>query len=53
MPSFSAIIGAESKEFNSNVRYKESEFLVFEADESDGSFVDSNPYIAVVTNTEP
>ncbi|HIQ50488.1 MAG TPA: UDP-N-acetylmuramate--L-alanine ligase, partial [Nautiliaceae bacterium] len=53
LPSFSAIIGAESKEFNSNIRYKESEFLIFEADESDGSFVDSNPYIAVVTNTEP
>lgn len=53
LPSFSAIIGAESKEFGSNMRYKKSEFLIFEADESDGSFVDSNPYIAVVTNTEP
>jgi len=53
LPSFNAIIGAESKEFNSNVRYKNSDFLIFEADESDGSFVDSNPYIAVVTNTEP
>jgi UDP-N-acetylmuramate--alanine ligase len=26
---------------------------VFEADESDGSFVDSNPYCAIVTNAEP
>ena len=52
-PFFSAIIGAESKEFKSNIRYKKSDFLIFEADESDGSFVDSNPYIAVVTNTEP
>ena len=53
LPFSSAIIGAESKEFNSNMRYKQSEFLVFEADESDGSFVDSNPYISIVTNTEP
>ena len=53
LPSFNAIIGAESKEFSSNIRYGDSEFLIFEADESDGSFVDSNPYIAVVTNTEP
>ena len=53
LKDFSAIIGAESKEFNSNMRYKKSEYLVFEADESDGSFIDSNPYIAVVTNTEP
>jgi UDP-N-acetylmuramate--alanine ligase len=48
-----ALIGAESKDFHSNARRTDSEFLVFEADESDGSFVDSNPYIAVVTNTEP
>jgi len=48
-----ALIGAESKEFNSNARVSNSEFLVFEADESDGSFIDSNPYIAIVTNTEP
>ena len=50
----SAIIGAESKEFGSNVRYcKESEVLIFEADESDGSFLNSNPYCAIVTNAEP
>ena len=48
-----AIIGAESKEFGSNVRVTNSEYLVFEADESDGSFVDSNPYCAIVTNSEP
>ena len=49
----SCLIGAESKEFKSNARYVDSDLMVFEADESDGSFVDSNPYIAVVTNTEP
>jgi UDP-N-acetylmuramate--alanine ligase len=50
----SAIIGAESKEFGSNVRYeKETDVLIFEADESDGSFVNSNPYCAIVINAEP
>ena len=48
-----ALIGAESKDFNSNARVKDNELIVFEADESDGSFVDSNPFISVVTNTEP
>jgi len=48
-----ALIGAESKDFNSNTRVKDSNILVFEADESDGSFVDSNPYCAIVTNAEP
>lgn len=50
----SAIIGAESKAFGSNVRYNEnSDVLLFEADESDGSFVNSNPYCAIVINAEP
>jgi len=53
LPHTDAIIGAESKDFGSNMRFEGSEYLVFEADESDGSFIDSNPYIAVVTNTEP
>ena len=48
-----ALIGAESKDFGSNCRVTESNILVFEADESDGSFVDSNPYCAIVTNAEP
>jgi UDP-N-acetylmuramate--alanine ligase len=50
----SAIIGAESKEFGSNVRYcEENDILIFEADESDGSFLNSNPFCAIVTNAEP
>lgn len=50
----SAIIGAESKEFGSNVRYdKDTDVMIFEADESDGSFVNSNPYCSIVINTEP
>lgn len=49
-----ALIGAESKAFGSNARINsESELLTFESDESDGSFVDSNPFVAIVTNTEP
>lgn len=50
---FGAIIGAESKEFGSNVRENMSEGIVFEADESDRSFLNSNPYCAIVTNAEP
>lgn len=49
----SVIIGAISKQFGSNMRYKESQNVVFEADESDSSFLNSNPYLAVVTNAEP
>jgi len=50
----SAIIGAESKEFGSNVRYEpNNNVMLFEADESDGSFINSNPYCAIVINAEP
>jgi UDP-N-acetylmuramate--alanine ligase len=48
----SALIGAISKEFNSNFRYI-NDTVAFEADESDGSFLLSNPYCAIVTNCEP
>ncbi|CAD7287544.1 UDP-N-acetylmuramate--L-alanine ligase [Campylobacter majalis] len=49
----SAIIGAISKQFGSNMRYENSQNIVFEADESDSSFLNSNPYLAIVTNAEP
>ena len=49
----SAIIGAESKQFGSNMLLKNSDNIIFEADESDESFLNSNPYVAVVTNAEP
>jgi len=50
----SAIIGAESKSFGSNVRYDEkTDTMLFEADESDGSFINSNPHCAIVINAEP
>ncbi|MDR0665339.1 MAG: UDP-N-acetylmuramate--L-alanine ligase [Helicobacteraceae bacterium] len=49
----SALIGAESKNFGSNARFAEGKTLVFEADESDASFLCSNPNVAIVTNAEP
>ena len=49
----SALIGAESKEFGSNARVEVGDLMAFEADESDGSFLNSNPYCAVVINCEP
>lgn len=48
----SAIIGAISKDFNSNFRYI-NKVLSFEADESDASFILSNPFCSIVTNAEP
>ena len=48
-----SLVGAELKLYQSNMRYKKSDILVFEADESDGSFLKSNPYCSVVTNCEP
>ena len=48
----SAIIGAISKDFNSNFRYV-NDLVAFEADESDASFILSNPYCSIVTNAEP
>jgi UDP-N-acetylmuramate--alanine ligase len=47
------IIGAESKQFDTNMHYMASNNIIFEADESDESFLNSNPYVAVVTNAEP
>ena len=50
----SAIIGAESKAFGSNVRYDATnDTMIFEADESGGSFINSNPHCAIVINAEP
>ena len=49
----SMLIGAESNQFGSNMRYIEGDDLVFEADESDESFLNANPYLAIVTNCEP
>jgi len=53
LPKSSALIGAISKEFGSNVRDGDRKSVVFEADESDESFLNSNPHLAIVTNVEP
>jgi UDP-N-acetylmuramate--alanine ligase len=53
IPDSNALIGAISKEFGSNVRYADNDKVVFEADESDESFLNSNPHLAIVTNVEP
>jgi len=53
IPHSNALIGAISKEFGSNVRHYDNDRVVFEADESDESFLNSNPYLAIVTNVEP
>ena len=53
VPKTNALIGAISKAFGSNVRNYPNEKVVFEADESDESFLNSNPYLAIVTNVEP
>jgi UDP-N-acetylmuramate--alanine ligase len=47
-----AIIGGKVLNFDSNARTGEGEYIVFEADESDGSFLRLLPTIAVVTNID-
>jgi len=47
-----AVIGGEVLNFNSNARNGKGEYIVFEADESDGSFLKLLPTIAIVTNID-
>jgi UDP-N-acetylmuramate--alanine ligase len=47
-----AIIGGKVLNFGSNARIGEGEYMVFEADESDGSFLKLLPCIAVVSNID-
>ena len=53
LPETNALIGAIAKQFGSNVRHADNNRVVFEADESDESFLNSHPYLAIVTNVEP
>src|SRR5882724_13290733 len=46
------IVGGRVTSFGSNVRLGQGEFLVAEADESDGSFLKLDPTIAVVTTID-
>ncbi len=49
-PSF--LVGGILDGYNGNARYGEGQWCVIEADESDGSFVYLDPYIAIITNIE-
>lgn len=50
-PSF--LIGGQLNEMGGNATLGEGEWLVVEADESDGTFLALDPNVAVVTNVEP
>jgi len=50
-PSF--LIGGEPNEVGSNAAYDEGEWLVIEADESDGTFIEIAPEAVILTNVEP
>jgi UDP-N-acetylmuramate--alanine ligase len=50
-PSF--LIGGDVNEIGTNAVWDDGEWLVVEADESDGTFLELDPEIAVVTNIEP
>lgn len=47
------VIGGRLKSISSNARLGEGEYLVAEADESDGSFLRLMPTLCVVTNIDP
>jgi UDP-N-acetylmuramate--alanine ligase len=47
------VIGGKLNSLGSNARLGQGEFLVAEADESDGSFLRLTPTVAVVTNIDP
>ena len=46
------VIGGKLKNIGSNARLGQGEYIVAEADESDGSFLKMSPTIAVVTNID-
>ena len=50
-PSF--VIGGEVNEVGSNAAFGDGEWLVVEADESDGTFLHLSPQAALLTNVEP
>ncbi|MGR6836186.1 UDP-N-acetylmuramate--L-alanine ligase [Syntrophomonas erecta] len=49
-PSF--IVGGELQEIHLNARLGTGEYFVVEADESDASFLELQPYLAIITNVE-
>ena len=47
------VVGGKLRALGTNARLGQGEFLVAEADESDGSFLLLSPIVAVVTNIDP
>jgi UDP-N-acetylmuramate--alanine ligase len=48
-----AVVGGKLNSLGSNAKLGQGDFLVAEADESDGSFLKLSPTVAVVTNIDP
>ena len=48
-----AVVGGKVNAFGSNAKLGKGDYMVVEADESDGSFLHIPPTIAVVTNIDP
>jgi hypothetical protein len=48
-----AVVGGKVNGFGSNAKLGKGDYMVVEADESDGSFLHIPPTIAVVTNVDP
>ncbi|KRT72420.1 MAG: UDP-N-acetylmuramate--L-alanine ligase, UDP-N-acetylmuramate--alanine ligase [Deltaproteobacteria bacterium CSP1-8] len=48
-----AVVGGKLNSLGSNAKLGSGDFLVAEADESDGSFLKLSPTVAVVTNIDP
>ena len=49
-PSF--VVGGWISQLNTNAQHGKGEFFVFEADESDGTFVNYHPSAAIITNID-
>lgn len=47
-----AVVGGKVLNFNTNARVGEGDYIVFEADESDGSFLHLYPCIGIVSNID-
>ncbi len=47
------LVGGEVPQFDGNLRVGKGPYAVAEADESDGTFLRYNPFVAVATNVEP
>jgi UDP-N-acetylmuramate--alanine ligase len=48
-----AVVGGKVNSFGSNAKLGRGDYMVVEADESDGSFLHIPPTIAIVTNVDP